>query len=328
MDRVGFRAYLADMGASEEAIALAFAMAERFERYARDTLAIPVDQMPSDAVQAFASELIEQGDNTHDNYLALLRFGRFARNNTMVVAMLDVLGGHGVLRKLHGKVGVELGDPARDRIFAGIELPPLGMADNRERARRMQKVVERLEATAGHAVSRRLLGQGLEDLRDEGFAGERRLYEESSGIDEYLRDKGDRFIAELKRIRDEGTLYYTQPVTDEVIAYVEAHPEIRQGVRVGDVLYEAKIPYMAAEYLRETDPQLKAYQYCHCPWARESLRRGEKTVSRVFCNCSAAFHRKPYEVIFGRELETEVLETVLAGDPWCKFAIHLPEGVA
>jgi len=192
----------------------------------------------------------------------------------------------------------------------------------------MKQVVERLETAVGHARCASLIGRGLRDLPDEGYAEEQRRFEEAGGIDEYLRHKGDRFVAELQGIRDQGTLYFSQPITDEVIAYVEAHPEIRQGVRVGNVLYEAKIPYMAREYLEETDPELRAYYYCHCPWARESLRQGEAKVPTAFCNCSAAFHKKPYEVIFGRKLEAEVLETVLAGDPWCRFAVHLPEDVA
>lgn len=66
--------------------------------------------------------------------------------------------------------------------------------------------------------------------------------------------------------------------------------------------------------------------YCHCPWVKESLRDDTVRVPPVFCNCSAGFHKKPYEVIFGRTLRAEVLECVLAGDPWCKFAIYLPEG--
>ena len=47
----------------------------------------------------------------------------------------------------------------------------------------------------------------------------------------------------------------------------------------------------------------------------------------IFCNCSAAYHKKPYDVIFGKPLKAQVLETVLQGDMWCKFAIYLPEGV-
>lgn len=326
MDRVGFRACLVERKATEEAIERAFAVAERFESYVQETQDVPVDQAPADAARAFASELIESGDNTYDNYLALARFGRFVGNQAVFVAMLEILDGHEALGNLYQKVRDELGDTTRDRVFAGIEVPPLG-ASNLERARRMKRVVERLEAAVGHERCARLLGQGLRDLPDEGYAEERRRFEEAGGIDEYLRRKGDRFVDELKGIRDQSALYFSQPITDEVIAYVEAHPEIRQGVRVGNVLYEAKIPYMAREYLAETDPKLRATYYCHCPWARESLLDNEAKVSATFCNCSAAFHRKPYEVIFGRKLEAEVLETVLAGDPWCRFAIHLPEGV-
>lgn len=52
-------------------------------------------------------------------------------------------------------------------------------------------------------------------------------------------------MTELQRIKDEGSLYFTQPITEEVIAFVESHPEIRQGVRAGNVLYEVRIPYIA-----------------------------------------------------------------------------------
>jgi hypothetical protein len=327
MDRAGFRAYLAERQATAEATKSALAVAERFESCVRKTHGVRVDQASADAAKAFASELIESGDNTYDNYLALARFGRFVRNHAVLVAMLEILDGHEALGNLYDKVGDELDDTARDRVFAGIDVPPLGVS-NLQRARLMRQAVERLEAAVGHERCARLIGRGLRDLPDEGYAEERRRFEQAGGIDEYLRRKGDRFVAELEGIRDQGALYFSQPITDEVIAYVEAHPEIRQGVRVGNVLYEAKIPYMAREYLAETDPKLRAYYYCHCPWARESLRQDEAKVSTTFCNCSAAFHKKPYEVIFGRKLEAEVLETVLAGDPWCRFAVHLPEDVA
>lgn len=327
MDRVGFRTFLVERKTSEGAIAHAFAVAERFESYVCETLGTPVGQASGDVARSFSSELVKSDGDPYESCLALLRFGRFVRNHDVTAAMLEMLDGHAALENLWRRVGDELGAPARDRVFAGVEIPPVEVS-NVKKARRMQKAVERLEAVVGSDRCGRLIGQGLHDIPDGALAGERIAYEKAGGLDGYLRRKGDLFIAELKAVRDEGSLYFSQPITDEVIAYVEAHPEIRQGVRVGDVLYEAKIPYMAAEYLRETDPQLKAYYCCHCPWARESLRRGEKRVSKAFCNCSAALHKKLYEVIFGQELEAEVVETVLAGDPWCKFAIRLPKGVA
>ncbi len=325
MERTGFGAYLEERKASEDAIARALAVVERFESYVERAHGVSAERAPADAARGFSSELVKSGDNTYDNYLALARFGRYVQNQAVFVAMLEILDGHEAFANLHRRVEEELGASARDRIFADVEIPPLGVS-NLERAHRMKVVVDRLESTVGRDRCGRVIAHGLRDLPDEGYAEERRHFEEAGGIDEYLRRKGDRFIAELKELRDQKALYFSQPITDAVIAYVEAHPEVRQGVRVGSVLYEAKIPYMAVEYLRETDPQLRAYYYCHCPWARESLRCGEGTVSPTFCNCSAAFHRKVYEVIFGRRLESEVLETVLAGDPWCKFAVHLPAG--
>jgi hypothetical protein len=126
-------------------------------------------------------------------------------------------------------------------------------------------------------------------------------------------------------MRDVGSLYFTQPITDGVIDFVRAHPEINPGVLEGNVLYEAKIPYMTQAFLAETDEHMRRYYYCHCPWVRESLRQGDVSVSPTFCHCSAGFHKKPWEVIFGQPLKADLVETVLNGDPWCKFAIHLPE---
>jgi hypothetical protein len=327
MNRTEFRKYLESRKADEATIERSFALAERFEVYARDARKTSAEKASADVAHAFAKGLIETGENTYDAFLALARLGRFLGNHAVLVAMLEVIDGHEALGNLHRKVERELGAAGRDDVFAGVEVPPLGVP-NVDRARRMRVVVERLEEKIGRERTGRLIGEGLRDLPDEAFEDERLRFREAGGIDEYLRRRGDAFIEELSKIRDANGLYFSQPINDEVIAFVESHPEIRQGVRVGNVLYEAKIPYMAVEYVRETDPKKKAYLYCHCPWARESLQKSEKRVSPTFCACSAAFHRKPYEVIFGQTLESEVLETVLAGDPWCRFAIHLPEGTA
>jgi predicted hydrocarbon binding protein len=45
----------------------------------------------------------------------------------------------------------------------------------------------------------------------------------------------------------------------------------------------------------------------------------------MFCQCSAGFHKKPYEIIFGQPVKAEVLESVLKGDDICRFAIYLPD---
>jgi hypothetical protein len=97
-------------------------------------------------------------------------------------------------------------------------------------------------------------------------------------------------------------------------------------VRRGNVLYVTKIPYRTREYLAATDALQKRYLYCHCPWARESLRQPDGPVPAILCRCSAGFHKKPWEIIFEQHLEADVLESVLLGDERCRFAIHLPPG--
>ena len=77
----------------------------------------------------------------------------------------------------------------------------------------------------------------------------------------------------------------------------------------------------------EEDPQKKRYLACHCPWARESLNREDVDVPPVFCNCSAGFHKKYWEVVLDQPLKAEVIETVLSGAEVCRFAIYLPDEV-
>jgi predicted hydrocarbon binding protein len=48
-------------------------------------------------------------------------------------------------------------------------------------------------------------------------------------------------------------------------------------------------------------------------------------IKDTFCNCSAGFHKKTFEVIFEKTLKVDVLESILKGDDRCRFAIHLPD---
>jgi hypothetical protein len=325
MDEQGFRAYLQERELSDEQIDASVVIAVEFEAFIQET---DIPNGPGDSiVSGFSKRMIDREINTWDNYVALIRYGRFIHNDAVYIAALELIDGAEALENLHVKLGEEIGESLRDRIFDGIELPPLG-TPNVDKPALTETVMQRLETTVDPETCKRILGSGLRNLEDDWFLETRKKYEEAGGIDAYLAKKGADFIAELEKHRDEGTLYFSQPIDDDVIAYVREHPEIRSGIRQGNLLIEAKIPHQTIKYLAATDPREKAYHYCHCPWVKASLEDGKSGVSPAFCNCSSAFHKKPYEVIFGQRLEAEVLETVLAGDPWCRFAIHLPEGTA
>ena len=317
MDREGFRQLLRERNIADDQIEQQVEMAEWFEAFACEP------PTPGD-VRRFSAILVEEGLNTWDNFAALARYGHFTKNDAVYVAAVELIDGAEALDGLYEKLGRTVGEKKRDEVFTGIELPPLGTPSS-EKPRITQAVMERLEQLVDPETCRQVLSSGLRDLVDARYVGERTKYAESGGIDAYLQLKGQDLIAELEKLRDEGGLYFTQPVTGEVIDFVERHPEIRQGVREGRVLYEAKIPYMTLDYLAATDERLKRYHYCHCPWVRESLKAGDVSVSPTFCLCSAGFHKKRWDVIFEQPLQAEVVETVLKGDPWCKIAIHLPE---
>ena len=327
MDRKGYTEHLRTRGWSEETIAGALELVEGFLAFLEETdRSIERPETACEAVHAYSRRMIEAETNTWENYVALLQYGRFIGNDAILIAALELIDGAEALDRLYEKLGEEIGEETRDRVFAGVERPPLG-TPNADKVAATAIVMRRLEELLDPETCRGLLKDSLRNLEDEWFLDAKQAYEEAGDIDAYLERKGADFIAELTKHRDDGTLYFSQPVNDTMIANVEAHPEIKSGVREGNRIIEAKIPHQTIKYLAATDSAEKAYHYCHCPWAKESLKNGPSDVSPTFCYCSAGFHKKPCEVIFGQPLQAEVLETVLAGDPWCKFAIVLPDGV-
>jgi hypothetical protein len=242
------------------------------------------------------------------------------------IAILELLDGSEVLEEMYNRVGEVMGQETRQAIFAGTQLPGLGVP-NAQKSRLMREVMQNLEGCADEQKLSLIFMDSFRDLQDGSYLDDKMQYEEIGDFDEYLELKRKEFIAQLEKIRDDGGLYFSQPITNEVIEFVRNDPEISQGVRQGNILYVTKIPYMAREYLREENIQLKRYYYCHCPWARESLLQAEGAVSAQFCRCSAGFHKKPWEVIFEQKLAAEVLESVLQGDMRCRFAIQLPPTV-
>ena len=317
MDRQGFRTILEGRKVPADRMESALELAERFEQFAAQQ-----DGFSAETAWAFSRILIAEGQNSEENFLTLARYGLFIKNNAVFVAFLEVLDGGEAQENLYKRVAERYGEALRDEVFAEIGVAPYGLPTPKK-PRTMQPVIARLERALGVDACRALIGDSLRDLPDEYYAKERELYLSCRDVDAYIARKKQEFVAQLAACQRESRLFFAQEVTDEVLAFVRAEPEIGGGVRVGAVVYETKIPFLTKEYLAETDPTLKRYYYCHCPWAREAIRSGEE-VAPIFCNCSAGFHKKPWEAALGQRIEVDVLESVLAGADRCRFAIHLP----
>ena len=216
MDREGFRQLLREREVPNDQIEQQIALAERFEAFAG------APPSPDDA-RAFAAILVEEELNTWDNFVVLARYGHFTKNDPVYVAVLELLDGSEALEGLYEKLGQALGEQKRDEVFAGVQLPPLGTPSS-EKPGITQAVMERMEHLVDPETCRQILSGSLRHLEDSWYVEERTKYAESGGIDAYLERKGNDLIAQLEKLRDEGGLYWTQPVTDEVIDFVERTP--------------------------------------------------------------------------------------------------------
>lgn len=320
MDKQGFRNMLQSLELNEEQIEAAITIAERFEAYVNEPGRIP----SADTAWAFSQLLIKEGNNTEDNYIALIRYCRFIKNNDMFVALLELIDGGEVSDNLYRRVGERFGIEIREEVFTGIGVAPYG-TPSPDKPAYMHPVIERLEARVGDDACNEFLSASLRDLPDKYFLSEREKFRQASDINAYLRQRKEAFVAQLEECQREGRLFYAQEVTGEVLDFVRSDPEMGGGRRERNIIYETKIPYMTKQYLAETDPTLRRYYACHCPWARDAIKNGNVKLAEIFCQCSGGFHKKPWEVIFERPLKVDVLESILKGDRRCRFAIYLPE---
>lgn len=318
MNKQGFRKMLQEHKIHKGKIEAAITLAERFEAFLAGKPTI------AENAWAFSKVLIAEGNNTRENYITLIRYCQFIKNDEMFTALMELVDGGDVSENLYRLAGEKFGAEVRDDIFAGIGVAPYGIPSP-DKPAYMHPVIERLEAKVGEQASKDFLSSCLRDLPDKYFQGEKRKYQKAKDIDDYLKKRHQGFVRWLRSCQRQGQLFFVQEITDEVLAFVKGNQEIGGGVREGNIVYETKIPYLTKQYLAEKDPVMKRYYACHCPWAREAIRRGDVKLVATFCNCSGGFHKKPFEVVFGKPLKVDVLESVLKGDDHCRFAIHLPE---
>ena len=328
MDKKGFRKFLKEgkrvpKGLSESAIRSHIRIVEEFERYlAKDGKKRRSTQANERDVRRFMRHLMKDDRASFDNLIGLLRYARFSENNEAIVALLETVNSD-QLSSLCTSFTEEYGKAKGEEILGGFEPPPIGTSHKRM-PKATSMFMTRLESGLGEEAARDFLASHCPDTSPpEHYSDERDLFLASKDIDDYLRKRRCKFIDELKGYMKNGTLFYTQKIDRDVIDFVRGNPEVGVGVRRGNLIYHTKIPYMTIEYLRERDPTMKRYYYCHCPLARESIPSG-KAMSRNLCYCSAGYNKRPFEIAFGKPLKAKVIKSVLWGDSVCQFAIEIP----
>jgi hypothetical protein len=114
----------------------------------------------------------------------------------------------------------------------------------------------------------------------------------------------------------------TLDAVDRVIAFMDADPGWGEGAsREGRTIFTAKGPRDREEFEAARTPGEKAEASCFCPIIRKKLSEG---MPGSFCYCGAGWYRQQWEGATGMPVRVEILSSLLAGDPECRFAIHLP----
>ncbi len=327
MDEARFRERLQARHIGAEEIDRSVAIVRRFEEFLQQYRpAATADRATAGDVERFVEELAPTSDVSADDLLAIARYSLLTHNDQVLVAVLERIDGADVPANLTRKLAELAGDECRDDVFAGLETPAIG-ATPVEKNAFMRQLIERLTGRVDDATVSAVLTSGLHYVPKESFAEERERYLAAPDIDSFIEQEHRRYIEFLAGLKDAGALYYTQPITDDVLAWVRDTPSCGPGLRAGAEIHVTKIPYQADRYLHETDEVRRRNLCCHCPWARESILHPGTEVPSRFCQCSAGFEKQYWDAVLDQPVRVDVVKSALQGDLLCEFVVLLPADV-
>ena len=326
MDEAGFRERLVARHLEPDDIERSVAMVRSFEEFLqRYRPAAAVDRATAGDFERFAGEVAVSAGISASDLVAIARYALFTQNQELLVGVLERVDGAEVPANLSRKLADLVGETRRDELLAGLSIPSVGAAPAEKNAF-MRQLIERLTGQVDDATLATALKSGLHYEPKEAFAPERERYLAAPDLDSFIEAEHRLYLEFLAGLKDDGALYYTQPITDDVLAWVRDTPTCGPGRREGDVIHITKIPYQAHAYLHEADERRRRYLCCHCPWARESILRPGSEVPARFCDCSAGFEKQYWDAVFGQPVDVDVVKSALRGDLGCEFVVRLPVG--
>ncbi len=278
------------------------------------------------AVERHIADLVRRGAASEEALMALARYFAIGGETALATRILAYLLPVGVLPAMAERLEKLEGAAARERVMAGVAVPPVGAPPEAYPAGTAAFVVA-LERELGPERAARVLRWNVHGIPESAYASERAAFLESPSIEAWLEAFHARKVSELQRHADDGTLWFEQRITQRVVDWVRDSPEVLGAVRDGDTLYATKIPYDPDRWLTTTDLLEKRRLACHCPLAASTIVAGGAGVDSLWCACSAGYEKFLFDVVFAENTEVEVRESVLAGEGRCRFAVKIPESI-
>jgi len=232
-----------------------------------------------------------------------------------------------IIPALKHEICDELGEGAWDMLVDGIDIPHHEI-EKTLGCRNMRVIIERLKKMTDRDTAKRILMRirhGFDHKQLNGVSKD--FIECDSNLDAYLLHCKEKFKKELIKHNAEGTKYWGDYITNEVLEYFLNTEGLLAPVRKGSELHITRHPYDMNSYFKETDERRKRFHFCHCLFARTSILSVEGTVSKTMCYCSLGLVISSWEETLGVRLDGDVVGSVLGGDDTCKFIIYLPDEV-
>ncbi|MHA1521322.1 MAG: DUF6144 family protein [Promethearchaeota archaeon] len=320
-----FEDYLKTKKLADDKISAAIEMVQELSEFLQKSNR-ELDQMEFGDIHRYSAYLIEKQTNLYMNYVYILYYGYFRNNHKIVEPIMELLDGAEMFPNFAKQLEEWYGKDVRSEIFQEIDMPPLGLHP-KKRPDIIKILVARVIDKFGPGESIRFFKVGLRDKYPQSYKKPKEDLAKLKDIDKFLKLKHQNFVKTIEKHFHENTLFFSQPIDENVINFVKEDQMISAGIRDGNTIVMKKIPYKALPALKETDIRKKRYYICHNPLIREALLTEDQPISPIFCNCSGGFMKNFWEAMFDCSVDVELLESVIIGDEVCKFAIHIPENI-
>lgn len=274
-------------------------------------------------IQSFIEVLRAHGKLNEIKIYGLARYFKLCDHdvdsNKHYVYMTKLLGGEGVLESMAHQAKSYMSSDQAEEIF--ISNKPALATDPKKMPHHVVDIMTELNGL-GEDKKRAILAGNHHQIPRQAFLKDKEVYESMPSLEAYLEHRHHSKIKELEEYCKNQEVWFEQIITQEVIDHVKSSQEILSAVKVDNSLYVTKIPYDTVNYLKAENDDLKRYHYCHCPFVKESIL-GHEVIDDSWCYCSGGFAKFPFEVILGKKLKVELLESVIKGDLRCRFKIDL-----
>ena len=324
MEKNSYTAYLIDKGLESEKIEYAIHEVEKLENFL-EKKGTNLSTCTSEDIQLYMDLLISRRENSIKAIIFLSRYFLSQKNNPIYIYFTQLLGVSGVIENILSRFEIIAQKRKLDvEIHKKIKILPSGSSPKKYPEFVKSFMVD-LKSFLTEDEAQWVLAGNNHQIPPESFEEEKRYFLIADSIEEYLTERHLRAVKKLQQHADEGTVWFEQIITPEVVNLVRSNQEMLGGIKRENKIFLTKIPYNPSEYVKTDDLTQRRYMACHCPFIRNHLLQDFSDIDPDWCYCSGGFAKAPFEHIFERELEVELIESCLTGSDQCRFAITIPQ---